>query len=380
MKYLSLYRLLIKMMPAPHREYQLLLGESNDGLARRFVDIYRTHRCRGAALGIFGTGGLHTHLVYGDARRMTPVAGDTVFRTASVSKLVTSALVMKLHEAGKIGLDDDLDRVLPYSLRHPAAPESPITLRLLLTHTAGIRDGRAYAAALGLDIPAEKLLKEDSHTGHKPGGGCEYSNFGVGLVACALEASLGLAYEDLAQEWLFRPLGMRASFYPHRIKGTMADARRVFPPQAKPAFDGNTKQHTVKVSWDRPDPQTHYSLSQGNCCMDTESAARLGRALLQPGFLSMQSLEAMRAPMASPIGRDPALSQGIGTFLLNDPGVCRHTLFGHQGIAYGAVHMIFMEPKTGEGLVSFTSGASVARQYIMADINRDLIAAWQEKT
>ncbi|MDD4080445.1 MAG: serine hydrolase, partial [Eubacteriales bacterium] len=351
----------------------------NNALAQRFAGVYRAHRCRGAALGLFNLDGLHTHLVFGNARKNALVDRKTVFRIASVSKMVTAALVMRLHETGKIGLDDDLDQVMPYSLRHPKAAETPVTLRMLLTHTAGISDGKAYMASLGQDVQAETLLGQDCHTVHLPGSGCEYSNFGVGLAACALEASLGQAFEELAQEWLFHPLGMNSSFYPHCMEGPVADAWRVLPPRAKPAFDGNAKQRAFKEGWDRPDPQTHYSLAQGNCCMDVESAARLGQALLRPGDLSAASLEAMRTPAASLSQRDPALTQGIGTFLLKDPEISDNPLFGHQGMAYGAVHMIFMDPGTGEGLISFTSGASVARRHILADINRDLIAVWQEK-
>lgn len=376
MRYLPLYRLLLGLTPAPRREFRLLRGEDY-ALAERFAAICRKYRARGAALGLFDREGLKTHLVYGQARPGLPVAGDSAFRTASVSKMVTAALVMKLTEAGKVCLDADLDGVLPYSLRHPGAPGTPVTLRMLLTHTAGIRDGKAYIEALGKDVPAEALLREDSHTAHLPGEGCEYSNFGVGLAACVLEAALGRAFEELAQGWLFGPLGMRASFYPHRIQAPLADARRVLPPARTPAFDGRARQAAVKKGWDQPDPGTHYSLAQGSCCLDMESAARLGQALMAPGFLKKESLDAMRAPAASLAGRDPALTQGIGLFILRDEALSPHVLYGHQGMAYGAVHMIFMDLKRGEGLVSLTSGVSEARKYILADVNRALIAAWQ---
>lgn len=374
MRYLHLYRLLTGLLPAPDWKVPDDMGE----LGRRFAGIYCKHRALGSALGLFDYDGLKTHLCFGEARRGVLVAEDTAFRVASVSKMVTGALVMKLAEAGQIDLDGDVDSVLPYSLRHPGAPDVPITLRMLLTHVAGINDGKAYIDSLGQDVPAQKLLAQDSHTAHLPGVGCEYSNFGVGLVACVLEAALGRSFEVLAQEWLFEPLNMNASFYPHRVEATLADAWRILPPGKGPACDGNVRQKTVKAGWDEPDPYTHYSLAQGNCCMDIKSAVNLGQALMRPGFFQQESLDAMRTPVASLAFRDPALTQGIGTFVLSDPAISPRPLYGHQGMAYGAVHMMFMDPETGEGIISFTSGVSEARRYILADVNRALISAWQE--
>lgn len=378
MRHLKLYRLLIRLLPGKPRDFRLLRGEDAKA-AERFAGIYRRCRARGAALGLFDREGVKTHLVYGEARPGMPVAGDTGFRTASVSKMVTALLVMKLAEIGRIGLDDDLEGILPYSLRHPGAPEQPVTLRMLLTHTAGIRDGSDYIRALGRDVPAERLLAGDSHTRQLPGEGCEYSNFGVGLAACALEAALGVSFEELAQDCLFRPLQMQASYYPHRLAAPLADAWRILPPGRTPAFDGKSRQETDREGWDRPDPHAHYSLAQGSCCMDMKSAVRLGQALMSPGFLSADSLRAMRAPAASLAHRDPALTQGIGTFLLRDKSVSPRPLYGHQGMAYGAVHMIFLDPEAGRGIISFTSGASEARAHILADLNKALIAAWQEE-
>ena len=377
MRYLRLYRLLVNAVPSPRRDYQVLRGAGNSGEEERFVKAYRKHRARGAALAVFNGEGVKTHLVYGEARQGMPVAGDTAFRIASVSKMVTAALVMKLMESGKVDLDADVDQVMPYSLRHPAAPEVPISLRMLMTHTAGIRDGLAYTRALGQDMAADALLKLDSHTAHLPGNGCEYSNFGVGLAACVLEAWLGQSFEGLAQECLFRPLQMNASYYPQQIEAPLADAWRILPPGSKPAFDGKTRQANEKQGWNQPDPMTHHSLAQGNCCMDIASAVRLGQALMKPGFFKKESLQALRTPAASLAHRDPALTQGIGTFLLSDPAISQAPLYGHQGMAYGAVHMLFLNPGTGEGLVSFSSGVSEAREYILADVNKDLIKAWQ---
>jgi len=84
----------------------------------------------------------------------------------------------------------------------------------------------------------------------------------------------------------------------------------------------------------------------------------------------------MRSPLASLGARDPHLRQGLGMFILRDARIGPMTLYGHQGMAYGAVQMLFLDPDAGRGIISLTVGASEAREYILADLNRDLLCWW----
>lgn len=372
----GLYRFLVGSLPLPAPRLTPLLtpagGMDLEG-ARR---VLRRHRALGGALAFFDAGGLTGHAVYGLARRGMPVGAETAFRLASVSKLVTAAGLMRLKEQGKLDLDADLDAALPFSLRHPKSPGRPVTLRMLLTHTAGIRDGTAYLRGLPRGADAESLLAGDSHTGHLPGEGCEYSNFGVGLAGSAVEALLGVSFERAMQEALFVPLRMEASYYPARMAAPVADARRLLPPRLMPNFDGAARQAAPAAGWDAPDPHRHYALAHGSCCADVPGLALLGAALLQLGFFKEETLVEMRRPQAALGKRDPALRQGIGLFILEDPTVSARPLYGHQGMAYGAVHMLFMSPESGRGLISLTRGASEAREHIIADLNKDLLRWW----
>lgn len=378
MRYLTPYRLLIRLMPKPRYQFKAIRQSMGEEKRGRLLRILRLHRARGGVLAQFDREGITDQLVYGQAGQGQAVQEYTAFRAASVSKTITASAVLALMQQGRVDLDADLDRALPYSLRHPRAPQVPITLRMLLTHTAGIKDGKAYHEGLTRGMPAGDVLKMDSHTDHLPGEGCEYSNFGVGLVACALEALLQQPFEQLVREALFSPLGMQASYYPFLIKGPLASARRVLPPARQPGFDAAIRQHRVIPGYDQPDPQLHYTLAQGSCCLTVQSLAMLGQALLAPGFFNEQSLQLMRSPLADLSGRDPSLMQGLGLFILKDKSICKDLLYGHQGMAYGAVNMLFFDVKRQCGLISLTSGASEAREYILADINKALLRTWQE--
>ena len=374
----SLYRLLIRLMPQKGIRLRPVCQNINAAKRKAYERILRRHKAVAGALAFFDQEHITDFFTYGDARPGIPVAEETAFRLASVSKLVSAAGILAMREKGLIDLDRDADIRLPYSLRHKQAPDVPITLRMLLTHTAGIFDGETYLKGIEHGESAGVLLAGDSHTKHLPKEGCEYSNFGVGLAGCVVEAQTGLSFELAMQRYLFEPLGMKASYYPQLLDGLVANARRIFPPQKHINFDAAARQARPKTGWDTPDAQTHHLFAHGSCCMDVHSLVTLGQALLTPGFFTQETLQEMRSPLGSLKSRDPALSQGLGMFILEDEQLSQNPLFGHQGMAYGAVHMLFMDLARGRGIISLTTGVSEARDHIMADINRALLKEWAQ--
>lgn len=74
-----------------------------------------------------------------------PVTPATLFRIASVSKMMTTLGLMRLVEQGKLSLDQDVGIYLGFSLRNPHFPLQALTLRSLLSHTSSLRDAGGYA-------------------------------------------------------------------------------------------------------------------------------------------------------------------------------------------------------------------------------------------
>ena len=137
----SLYRAALALQPRPAwlRAGAQLFSAQGNIPARQAEGIRRAlqaHCAVGAAVALFDDAAVTGTLAYGAARfengRPVPVTPDTVFRAASVSKHVTALDVMRFAQAGQIDLDADVDEYLPCSLRHPAAPKLPVTLRRLL--------------------------------------------------------------------------------------------------------------------------------------------------------------------------------------------------------------------------------------------------------
>ena len=98
------------------------------------------------------------------------VDADDPVRIASISKLVVAIGVMRLVEAGKLDLDADVSTQLGWPLRHPRWPDSPITLRLLLSHRASLTDAAGYYA-VPLDGQLQDVLEDPRawDDAHAPG-------------------------------------------------------------------------------------------------------------------------------------------------------------------------------------------------------------------
>lgn len=371
MTHWGLYRLALHGLPKGGSVQASSFDEETTG---KIVGILRRQRCLGAALCLFDAAGVQDALYFGVSHLPdTAVTEDTVFRAASVSKFVTALGAMKLKEQGKIDLDRDVNEYLPIPLRHPLAPDTPLTLRLLMTHTAGIHDGAAYNAGIARGVPLSELLRGDSFTAHPPKALWEYSNFGAGIAGAVMEAATGTDFETLMQETVFSPLGIEATYYPPLVRGDLADAVRILPRSKAPNFNA-AERRARPVPPREVNPEKHYNLAHGALCVSAGELARLGMAGMRPGFLTEESLAEMRRD-AAPFGaRAQNLSQGIGTFILRENKIAPRPLCGHQGMAYGAVHGLFFDPETQRGAALLTTGASEARRGVLADLNFDILS------
>lgn len=151
-----------------------------------------------------------------DVASRKPLDGDTLFYAASVSKQFTALAAAKLIEQNKLSLDDDIRKYLP----ELPAYEVPVTVRMLMLHTAGIRDSLELIRLSGMGSAANsnkatalKLLFQQRSTNFTPGTAYTYSNGGYLLLAEIVERVAGRPFADYAKRSILQPLGMKRSFF-----------------------------------------------------------------------------------------------------------------------------------------------------------------------
>ena len=160
------------------------------------------------------------HDVHGWADRETkrPNTKDTPHPTYSMGKMFTSVAIAQLVSRGKVSWDDTLAKVLPSYPNQEAARR--ITIRQLLTHTAGVPDvflskkfgGKEYASH-------EAMLPDfaDAPLNANHGKSFDYSNGNFAVLAAVVERLSGLSYEEYLQRNVFGPAGMTQPDVPAAI-------------------------------------------------------------------------------------------------------------------------------------------------------------------
>lgn len=152
-----------------------------------------------------------------------PANAETLYRVASISKTVTALGAMKLVEEGKLTLDADVSDYLGYSFRNPNFPNTPITLRMLLSHTSSIRDDAGYywEDKLGVDLkevftPGGKYFDRGQmwDTKREPGKFFSYANLPWGVIATIMERVSNERFDQLINRLLLTPMGIKGGFSP----------------------------------------------------------------------------------------------------------------------------------------------------------------------
>jgi CubicO group peptidase (beta-lactamase class C family) len=165
-----------------------------------------------------------------DAEAGRAMQKDTIFQIMSMTKPFTGVGIMMLAEEGKLALRDPVERYLPefHGLRvattsgpdasRLSEPVRQVTIRDLMTHTAGIFDAppadiRDYNQRM--NIPLSDLMKTFAKQPllFQPGTHWSYSSPGIDILGRIIEVCSGQKYEDFIAERILRPLGMKDSFY-----------------------------------------------------------------------------------------------------------------------------------------------------------------------
>lgn len=197
---------------APDLNDRAVLESFLDGV----LDVgMREHHVTGGVVAIVKDGQVLFAKGYGhrDVEKNLPVdARTTLFRIGSTTKLLTWTAVMQLVEQGKLDLDADVNTYLK-GLKIPDTYDKPITMRDLMTHTAGFEEG--FLGYLINDDPNKQLPIGEMLARHvparvrPPGEMSSYSNFGAALAGLIVEQVSGTPYNDYIAKQIFEPLDMQ---------------------------------------------------------------------------------------------------------------------------------------------------------------------------
>jgi CubicO group peptidase (beta-lactamase class C family) len=298
-----------------------------------------------------------------DVENKKPMEPDTVFRIASMSKIATAVAVMMLEEDGKLSVDDPVEKLLPefrgqkliktangdtYTL---VAPERPITIKDLLTHTSGMncslpagfadlhnKRNRPLAEAIA-GISQHPLISP-------PGKIWKYCGPAYDTLGRVVEVASGKAFEAFLEQRLFHPLGMKeTTFHPSAAM------------RARLAVIYDNDHEVIKRGEKQGYPAENvvYPAASGGLFTTAPDYARLTQMLADRGTFggkrimraeTIAKMASVHFTYAEKVGFTPGLGMGLGVQVVMKPLEVTAMLpagsFGHGG-AYGT--QAWIDPK-----------------------------------
>lgn len=283
------------------------------------------------------------------------VDADTLFQVASLSKWVTAIGVMTLVDAGRVDLDAPVDGYLKrWKLPAGEFDNRQVTVRRLLSHTAGLTDGLGYG---GFEpgkpvqsLPESLTRASDAspgsdgvvRVGFEPGSKWVYSGGGYALLQLLIEDVTGEPFEVYMRRAVLDPLGMsRSTFVTPEGAANVAEV-----------YDEDGSQAT-HYRFSAPAAASLYTSVSDMARLIEAHAPGSAAASAGSGVLKPETLREMRRPHASQFGAD---IWGLGV-LLYAPNNADDQIVGHDGANAPAINTTArFDPADGDGIVVLVTG------------------------
>ena len=355
-------------------------AEGKDKLASALDKIFKNHHTVGGAVIIAKDSEIVYEHYYGYASKTgrIPVTEETYFRIASVTKMVTAIRVMQLVEEGVLDLDRDISEYLGYQVGNAYYPRTPITLRMLMTHTSSLNQHGGYQRS---DRTLSELITYDPYRKSNwyeelPGTVYRYSNFGAGVIGSLLETVTGRTIQDTVSEGVFEPMNITAAY-----------AACLLPdPENVPVLyntDGtvvDSRDKSIGKDWENnPDPEKHFKINVGSLWMRPADLCRLGMMLCDGG--NWDGCQILKSDTVNEMLAEQKGREGIRAGTPYGLCVCRdqsllsdRIVYGHQGISDGVLCNVYFEPQTRLVVVICSNGCHNMLDNRIAHLTRKLFA------
>ena len=269
-----------------------------------------------------------------DVEARKPMRVDSIFQMMSMTKPVTAVALMMLVDEGRVALTDPVEQHLPeFRGQMVAAPEGPrkplrpVCVRDLLSHTAGI--GMPPRGSLGPDAKRPTTLAEAVTLYAKaplrfdPGTKFAYSNAGIATAGRIVEVVSGMPYEKFLEDRLFRPLGMKDTFFfPDEARlGRIAVYYRFEGGKLRRAGPENPLGDPLRSGF-----RARYPLPESGLYSTAPDMAAFHQMMLDGGtrqgkrILSRSAVEVMAMVHTGALEtREPGFGWGLGWNVAKDP-------------------------------------------------------------
>lgn len=314
---------------------------------------------------------------------------NTIFRIASISKVIVALGIMKLYEEKKIFITDDISKYLGYTVRNPHFPTTPITIEMIMTQTSSISDGGdqqlGYDGVNGpkIDISLRELLTNKDYqyyldktfSRYMPGTHFEYSNFGCGILACIIEKVSGMYFSDFIRKKILLPLEIDGSF---RISDIIhqENVASLYDYTEKEFVLDRSLELFKKYEYPKYELGNNFRMAAGGLFISIKDLSKIMIMIMNKGTINKiqifnkDTIEYMMEVHWQGESDDPSYyKKGLQLHILEIFG---QTLYGHFGSAYGLKSFMFFNNEMG--IIFMCNGGNF--KYLdngITDIQNDVI-------
>ena len=282
-------------------DFQMEIYRDEEELLQFIQSTIQTHLIPGLSISIVKNGNIVWEKYFGQANidEDIPVDESTMFILSSISKTITATALMQLFEQGLFALDDDINNHLPFEVYHPDFQTTPITFKMLLSHTSGIKDNWSVMPYYDGDsefelsyyleqylTPQGNLYGNNSNfTNSIPGSNYSYSNIGAALIGFLVEEISNQPFNEYCNINIFEPLNMDNTFW---FLSEIENLEQVAIPYQLSGNSGNTCYEIGCGVYDESNSCfcDFACVDYGDCCSDYEDVCGEGGTGSSPGNLS----------------------------------------------------------------------------------------------
>ncbi len=270
---------------------------------------------------------------YADLSHHVPATPQTVYRIASISKIITAVAVMQLWEKGKLNLDADARKYIPYFPRK----RWKFTVRQILRHTAGLRSYKPGEFNSTVFYPTTRdavdVISSDSLV-YKPGTNFIYTTLGYNLLAAIIEYVSGMKFIEYLRKNIFYPAGMTSTY---------AEYQKEIIPNKASGYDKNKFRKIQNA----PMADLSIKFAGGGLVSTSEDILRFANALLDGKLIKYSTLDTMLVKTKLPNGR--MIESGLGFEIKRDSH--GNKFFGHYGFGTGFISLLAIYPEDSSAVV-----------------------------
>ncbi len=317
-------------------------------------------------------------LGYKDLENKIALGDSDIFRIASISKSFTATAIMQLVEQGKLSLDADVSDLVGFKVRNPKYPETPITVKMLLSHTSSMNDANGYFTINKINPDSSKTW-ETAWNAYEPGTNYEYCNLGFNTLGTILERISGERFDKYIVNHILNPLGIYGGYEVLSLDSTKfvklysyneADSSFTHSPAAYSTRKDEIKNYVFGHSTPVFSPTGGLKVS----ALDLAKAMmmHMGNGTLNGVKIIDSTSSAM---MQSKVAEKTDEGDSYGFAIrISDQLLDNHTMIGHTGSAYGVFTSMFWDKDKKFGFIVMTNGCNERTDNNFMAIHREVDA------